>query len=190
MQITRYTFRRPQYQSVHTLQFDHRVTCTTESTSGWARAGVALARFARGNFESFRVVSLAIPFLSSFSFPRELSVVLFGTGHKGAESHWRDILGQQSWAPSSCCCPLPRAGGRLYACVSLFHLIPTLCGGIPVAGHERGCNRVGYVKPSAQASAVHDACQGLWSTDTCAPGYSTKYRSHIELCVSVCCSSE
>lgn len=86
--------------------------------------------------------------------------------------------------------PPPWAGGRLSACVSLFHLIPTLCGGIPVAGHERGCNRVGYVKSSAQASAVHDACQGLWSTDTCAPGYSTKYRSHIELCVSVCCSSE
>lgn len=34
---------------------------------------------------------------------------------------------------------------------------------------ERGCT-MDYLNSSAQASAVHNACQGLWSTHTCLPG--------------------
>lgn len=164
-------------QSAYTLQVDHRVTCTTESTSGWARAGVAPAWFARGNFESWQ---LSLPSgltrrhpISFFLFPESCPWEFWRTGHKGAESP---------------CCP-PSKGRRPLLCLRVaFSSDPALSAeALLLPAMERGCNRVDYVNTSAQASAVHNACQGLWSTDTCVAGYSTKYRfilSYVCRCVA------
>lgn len=103
----------------------------------------------------------------------------------------RGNLGEQvTRTPSRLVVSPPWAGGRFSACVSLFHLIPHSL--------RRHCccrpwNAVATVwttlilLPRHQPCMLHAACQGLWSTDTCVAGYSTKYRfilSYVCRCVA------
>lgn len=157
----------------------------------WARTEVVLRPRLPVATESWQLsppprVSLCRPFL----FPRELSVLALGGGggrSQGRRVAWHDTLGPgRVKAPRTSCPPPPPHGQEAALPAPHFSSDHPLAEAFLLPAMERGCT-MGYLNSSAQISAVHDACQGLWSTDTCVPGYNTKHRfilSYVCRCVA------